>query len=70
MTGEGIAAIIVAAGGFVTSVGTLIMQFKQATLSRANSDKLDEQGGKLDDVHQATASLVESTGTHPALKSE
>lgn len=68
MTGEGIAAIITAAAGFATSVGTIILQLRQAKVSRANSDKLDEQGGKIDEVHAATAAIQESTGTHKALE--
>lgn len=67
MTGEGIAAIISAGGAFITSIGTMIMQFRQGKVSQANSDKLDEQGGKIDAVHAATTAIQESTGTHKAL---
>jgi hypothetical protein len=67
MTGEGIAAVITSLAGFATSVGTVILQLRQAKVSRSNSDKLDEQGGKIDEVHAATAAIQESTGTHKAL---
>jgi hypothetical protein len=67
VTGEGIAAIISAGGALVTSIGTMIMQFRSGKVSQANSDKLDEQGGKIDEVHAATVTLVEATGTHKAL---
>jgi hypothetical protein len=62
MTGEGIAAIILAGGTVAGQIATIVMQFAQAKLSRSNADKLD-------DVHAATASIAESTGTHKTLGS-
>lgn len=67
MTGEGIAAIISAGGALVTSIGTMIMQFRQTKVSQANSQKLDAQGSKIEEVHAATAAIQESTGTHRAM---
>lgn len=60
MTGEGIAAIILAGGTVAGQIATIVMQFTQRRITKANSDKLD-------DVHAATASIAESTGTHKAL---
>lgn len=68
MTGEGIAAILVGIGTLATQLSSIVMQMKQAKVSASNSDKLDVQGGKIDEVHAATTTLVESTGTHQVLK--
>lgn len=74
MTGEGIAAIILAAGTVAGQLGTIFMQFQQRKVSRSNSDKIDENtkvtkatAQKVDEVHTATTTLVEATGTHRAL---
>jgi hypothetical protein len=67
MTGEGIAAILVGIGTLATQLSSIALQFKQGKVSQANSDKLDAQGGKLDEVHAATAAIQEATGTHKAL---
>lgn len=67
MTGEGIAAIILAAGTVAGQVATIVMQFKQSKVSQANSDKLDEQGGKVDEIHAAAVAIQEATGTHKIL---
>lgn len=68
MTGEGIAAVIGSLATLVGVLGNVVLQLKQLKLSRSNSDKLDESAGKLDEVHAATAAIVESTGTHQVLK--
>lgn len=60
MTGEGIAAIILAGGTVAGQIATIVMQFMQRKITRSNSDKLDE-------VHAATTSIAENTGTHKAL---
>lgn len=84
MTGEGVAAILVGVGTLAAQFSSIAMQWRSSKVSRANSDKLDAQATKIDDntavtqataikideVHAATAALVESTGTHQALKSE
>lgn len=67
MTGEGIAAIILAGGTVAGQIATIVMQFMQRKITKANSDKLDEQGGKIDEVHATTVAIQESTGTHKAL---
>lgn len=69
MSGEGIAAIIASLATLVGVAGNVVLQLKQLKLSNANSDKLDAQGGKIDEVHAATTTLVEATGTHKALPS-
>lgn len=68
MSGEGIAAIITAGAAFISSIGTMIMQIRQGRVSQANSDKLDEQGGKIDEVHFATTQIAEQTGAHKAIE--
>jgi hypothetical protein len=40
---------------------------RQAKVSRSNSDKLDAQGDKIDEVHAVTTAIAESTGTHKTL---
>lgn len=70
MSGEGIAAILVGIGTLAAQLSSIVLQFKQAKVSAANSDKLDAQGGKIDEVHAATTSIAEATGAHPVLKSE
>lgn len=60
MTGEGIAAVIGSLATLVGVAGNVVLQLKQLKMSRSNSDKLD-------DVHAATASIAESTGTHKVL---
>jgi hypothetical protein len=69
MSGEGIAAIIASLATLVGVAGNVVLQLKQLKLSNANSDKLDAQGGKIDEVHAATTTLVEATGTHKVLPS-
>lgn len=67
MTGESIAAVI---GSFATLcgvLGNLAVQLKQLNLSKSNAQKLDANSDKLDDVHSATVSIAEQTGTHKAL---
>lgn len=61
MTGEGVAAIILAGGTVAGQIATIVMQFRQAKLSKSNADKLD-------DVHQATTSIAEQTGVHKVLE--
>lgn len=70
MSGEGIAAILTSVATLAGVLGNVVLQLRQAKLSAANSDKLDAQGGKIDEVHAATTSIVEATGAHPVLKSE
>jgi hypothetical protein len=70
MSGEGIAAILTGVATLITTLGNVVLQLRQAKLSAANADKLDDQSKKIDEVHAATAAIVESTGTHQALKSE
>jgi hypothetical protein len=60
MSGEGIAAIILAGGTVAGQIATIVLQFMQRKITKANSDKLD-------DVHQATTSIAENTGTHRSL---
>lgn len=70
MTGDqwqGIAAFTLAIGSLAGTVGTLVMQLRTSKVARANADKLDVQGAKIDEVHAATAAIAESTGTHKAL---
>lgn len=70
MTGDqwqGVAAFTLAIGSLAGTVGTLVMQFRTGKIARSNAAKLDEQGGKIDEVHAATAAIAESTGTHRAL---
>jgi uncharacterized protein with von Willebrand factor type A (vWA) domain len=74
MTGEGIAAVITSLAGFATSVGTVILQLRQAKISASNADKIDANtaitqstANKLEEVHAATAAIAESTGTHRTL---
>lgn len=61
MSGEGIAAIIASLATLVGVAGNVVLQLKQLKMTRSNSDKLD-------DVHAATTSIAESTGTHKALE--
>jgi hypothetical protein len=68
MSGEGIAAVIGSLATLVGVLGNVVLQLKQMKMSKSNSDKLDDQGNKLDEVHAATAAIVESTGTHQVLK--
>lgn len=74
MTGEGIAAIILAAGTVAGQIGTIFMQFQQRKMSKSNSDKIDENtaltkdtAAKVEVVHAATTAIQEATGTHRAL---
>lgn len=67
MTGEGIAAIILAGGTVAGQLATIIMQFRTGKIAQSNADKLDVQGGKIDDIHSSTAAIAESTGTHKVL---
>lgn len=70
MTGDqwqGIAAFTLAIGSLAGTVGTLVMQMRTSKVARSNADKLDAQGDKLEQVHAATAAIVEQTGTHKAL---
>lgn len=60
MTGEGIAAVIGSIATLVGVAGNVVLQLKQLKMSRSNSDKLD-------DVHAATTSIAEATGTHKTL---
>jgi hypothetical protein len=68
MTGEGLAAVLTSAATLVGVICTFVVQMKQLKLSASNSDKLDAQGGKIDEVHTATTSIVEATGAHQVLK--
>lgn len=61
MTGEGIAAVIGSLATLIGVAGNVVLQLKQLKMSRSNSDKLD-------DVHAATTSIAEQTGTHKALE--
>jgi hypothetical protein len=67
MSGEGIAAVIGSLATLVVAAGNFALQWKQLTLSKSNTQKLDANSDKLDDVHAATASIAESTGTHKTL---
>lgn len=60
MTGEGMAAIIASVSALCGTLGNMVIQLKQLGMSKSNSDKLD-------DVHAATTSIAEATGTHKAL---
>lgn len=69
------AATITAIGTLLTVIGNFIMQIIQARRSASNGRKLDENtaltketAAKVEDVHQATAAIAESTGSHPILK--
>lgn len=53
--------MICAVATLVAAIGNFALQWQQLKLSRSNSDKLD-------DVHAATTSIAESTGTHKALE--
>jgi len=64
---QGLAALVVAGGSLAGTIGTLVMQFRTSKVAKSNAAKLDEQGGKIDQVHAATAAIQESTGTHKAL---
>jgi hypothetical protein len=71
MTGDqlqGLAALVVAGGSLAGTIGTLVMQFRTSKVANSNAAKLDAQGGKIDEVHAATAAIQESTGTHKALE--
>lgn len=71
MTGDqwqGIAAFTLAIGSLAGTVGTLVMQFRTSKLARASADKLDVQGGKIDEIHASTAVIADNTGTHKALE--
>jgi hypothetical protein len=71
MTGDqwqGVAAFTLAIGSLASTIGTLVMQFKTSKVARSNAEKLDAQGGKIDEVHAATAAIQEATGTHKALE--
>lgn len=81
MTGEGIAQIITSIATLVGVIIAGIQQKRGQAESRADraviSSKIDDNttltqatAGKIDEVHAATAAIAESTGTHPALKSE
>lgn len=77
MTGDqlqGLAALVVAMGSLAGTVGTLVMQLRTNKIARSNADKIDdntkvtkETASKVDDVHAATAALVEATGSHKIL---
>lgn len=67
MSGEGIAAVIGSLATLIVAAGNFALQWKQLSLSKSNSDKLDANSDKLDDVHLATTSIAESTGTHKVL---
>lgn len=68
MTGEGIAAVIGSLATLVGVAGNVFLQLKQLKLSNANSQKLDAQGGKIDEVHEATTSIAAATGAHRILE--
>jgi len=67
VSGEGIAAILVGFGTLAAQLSTIAMQWKQGKVSASNSDKLDEAGRKIDEVHAVTAAIQEQTGTHKIL---
>jgi hypothetical protein len=67
MSGEGIAAILVGIGTLAAQLSSIALQWKQGKVSASNSDKLDEAGRKIDEVHAATTAIQEQTGTHKAL---
>ena len=67
MTGEGIAAVIGSVATLVVAAGNFALQWKQLSLSKSNSQKLDSNSDKLDEVHSATTSIAQQTGTHKAL---
>lgn len=67
MTGEGVAAIILAGGTVAGQIATIVMQFRTGKVARSNADKLDAQGSKIEEVHAATAAIQEATGTHKTL---
>lgn len=70
MTGDqwqGIAAFTLAIGSLAGTIGTLAMQFRTSKVARANAEKLDVQGAKIDEVHAATTAIAEATGTHKIL---
>lgn len=60
MSGEGLAAVIGSVATLVGVLGNVVLQLKQLKMSKSNSDKLD-------DVHDATTSIAEATGTHKIL---
>lgn len=62
-----LATTITAIGGLVTGVGTLVLQIMQAKRSIANGKKIDENTRLTQEVHSATAAIVENTGTHKIL---
>lgn len=71
MTGDqwqGIAALVTAIGGLGASVTTVVIALGNRRINRENSAKIDVQGGKVDEIHAATAQIAESTGTHKALE--
>jgi uncharacterized protein with von Willebrand factor type A (vWA) domain len=75
MTGEGIAAILIAVGTLATTLTNIVLQLRQAKLSVQNGAKLDANtaltqatADKVEEVHAATAAIVESTGSHPIIK--
>lgn len=61
MTGEGMAAVIGSVATLAGVLGNLVLQLRQATLSKSNAAKLDE-------VHTATVSIAENTGAHKTLE--
>jgi hypothetical protein len=67
VTGEGAAAVIASLATLVGVIINGLLQLKQMQLSRSNAEKLDSQGGKIDEVHAATAAIAEQTGPHPTL---
>lgn len=74
MTGD-VAATITAVGTLITVIGNLVLQILQSRRSKENGRKIDENTAltqvtaqKVEEVHQATNAIVESTGTHQALK--
>lgn len=66
-----LAATIAAVAGLVTVVGNLalqVMSFKQSRRSKENGRKIDANTKLTAEIHEATTSIVEATGAHPALK--
>jgi hypothetical protein len=75
VTGEGIAAIVASVSTLVGILGNIVLQLRQMKVSAGNSEKIDantkltqETAQKLEEVHAATAALIEVTGTHQILK--
>jgi hypothetical protein len=74
MTGEGIAAILIAVGTLATTLTNIFLQMRQAKLSVRNGEKLDANTAitqatavKVDEVHAATTAIAQ-TGSYPVIK--